>query len=349
MKVTSKDVARAAGVSQATASMVFRGKPGVSEATRQKVLDKALELGYMIPQVPARVIQLVIFKRHGKMFNDSPFMEILIQGVMDQAMKMGYHPSIFYFYRDKNHMEQLSNMLTMKSVGIILLATEMEDRDINIFKNISIPIVLLDNTISRIGWDFVAIGNYFGVREATFFLIRNGFRRLGYLQGKTGIRNFRERYKGYVVACQKLATQEAQDSIKRVVMTDISSDGAMQSMKEYLDTDPVLPDAFIADNDHIAVGCMRALIQAGYRIPEDISIIGFDDSPICQSVSPQLTTMEVKKERMGALAVIRLNDRIHISDIETVNTLVMPQLIVRESIKLAEPANPESLISISGS
>ncbi len=343
MKVTSKDVAKAAGVSQATASMVFRGKSGVSEATRQRVLDKAVELGYIVPQMPMKVIQLVVFKRHGKMFNDNPFMEILIQGVMDQAMKMGYHPSVFYFYRDKNHMEQLGNMLTMKSAGIILLATEMDERDIHIFRNISIPTILLDNSISRIGRDSVVINNFSGVREATCFLIRNGFKRLGYLQGKTGIRNFQERYRGYVAACQRLDAQDAQDSIKRVVSTDVSAEGAMRSMQEYLNTDPVLPEAFVADNDYIAAGCMRALIQAGYRIPEHISIIGFDDSPICQTIFPPLTTMEVKKERMGALAVMRLNERINTPDIETISASVMPQLVVRQSVKLAEPASTEGI------
>ncbi len=334
MKVTSKDVAKAAGVSQATASMVFRGKPGVSEATRQRVLEKAVELGFILPQLPAKVIQLVVFKRHGKMFNGNPFFEILIQGAMDQAMKLGYHPSVFYFYKDKNHMEQLSSMLTMKSAGIVLLATEMDERDMNIFRNIQVPMVLLDNFSSRMRWDSVLISNFYATREATWFLIKNGFKRLGYLKGNAENRNLRERYRGYTAGCQSLDEANAADSIRRVIPMDVSTDGAAKSMQEYLDTDPVLPEAFIADNDDIASGCCRALMQAGYRVPEHISVIGFDDSPVCLTTNPPLTTMEVKKERMGALAVKRLDERINNPDIEIASTLVMPQILIRGSVKL---------------
>lgn len=337
MKVTGKDIAKAAGVSQATASMVFRGKPGVSEATRQRVLEKAVELGFILPQLPVKVIQLVVFKRHGKMFNGNPFFEILIQGVMDQAIKMGYHPSVFYFYRDKNHMEQLSNLLTMKSAGVILLASEMDDRDMDIFKGIQVPMVLLDNFSSRMRWNSVLISNFYGVRESTWFLIRNGFKRLGYLKGKAENRNFRERYRGYVAGCQSLEAKYAEDSIRRVIPMEVSADGAAKSMQEYLETDPVLPEAFVADNDDIASGCCRALTQAGYRIPEHISVIGFDDTPVCLTTTPPLTTMEVKKERMGALAVMRLHDCINTPDIEVASTSVMPQLLIRQSVRLAKP------------
>lgn len=336
MKVTAKDIAKAVGVSQATVSMVFRGKAGVSEATKRRVMEKAAEMGYTILKPQTKVIQLVVFKRHGKLFSDNPFMEILIQGVMDKAMQMGYHPSIFYFYRDKSHKEQLDNMLTMQSAGIIILATEMDDRDMNIFQNIRTPLVILDNFSARMKWDSVVINNFYGVREATWFLIRNGFRRLGYLKGKTEIRNFKERYRGYVAGCQSLDPQHAKESVLRVVPLDITADGAEKSMMEYLDTDPVLPEVFVADNDYIAAGCCRALVKAGYLIPEHISIIGFDDSPICQNMTPNLTTMEVKKERMGALAVARLHERISTPDIEIASISVMPRLTIRQSVKLAE-------------
>lgn len=340
-KVTGKTVAKAAGVSQATASMVFRGKSGVSEETRQRVLDKAMELGYIIPQLPTKVIQLVVFKRHGRLFNGNPFMEILIQGMMDQAIKLGYHPSVFYFYRDKNYMEQLGNMLTMKSCGIIVLATEMDDRDLKIFKSVKVPMVFLDNDFARLRHDSVVISNFYGMRESTLFLIRNGFKRLGYLKGVPEIWNFKERYRGYVSACQALDPQNANDSMRRVVPMELSSDGATKTMQEYLNTDPVLPEAFVADNDYIAAGCCQALEQAGYRIPEHISVIGFDDSPVCQTLHPNLTTMEVKKERMGTLAVMRLHERIvnkNSSELmEVASISVMPQIIVRQSVKLAEP------------
>lgn len=335
MKITAKDVAQQAGVSQATVSLVFRNKPGVSEAVRAQVLETARSMGYTIEGArggQSGIIQFVVYKRHGQIVSDNPFMEILAQGVSARAIELGYHPAISYFYRDKNCAEQINSIRSLKSDGLLLLATEMEDADMELFSELSVPVVLLDNYSSSMRWDAVVIDNQLGVRCAIQYLIQQGHERIGYLHSSVNIHNFRERYSGYLSGCRLLPERNAKEAAKRIVKIDVITEYATRSMRAYLASQPVLPSAFFADNDQIAAGCCRALREAGYRIPEDVSVIGFDDSPICLMTEPPLTTMAVSKERMGALAVSRLAERMKSPAIEHIRIAVSPELLVRDSV-----------------
>ena len=333
-KVTAKEVAKRAGVSQATVSLVFRNKPGISEDIRNKVLQTAEAMGYTAEprHISNRIMQLVVYKRHGRVISDNPFIEILLQGVADQAAKLGYHLSVSYFYGDKDRKEQVKSICSLQSEGIILLATEMGESDFELFRDMTVPIILLDNFSLDMKWDAVGIDNRRGVRNAIRYLIECGHTRIGYLHSNVDIRNFRERQNGYLSGCRLLQENMARDASKRIVKVNVVTEYAARSMKEYLATNPILPRAFFADNDHIAAGCCRALLETGHRIPEDISIIGFDDAPISEMTEPKLTTMAVPKERMGALAVSRLAERIKDPSIETVHIEVLPELVVRDSV-----------------
>ncbi len=104
-------------------------------------------------------------------------------------------------------------------------------------------------------------------------------------------------------------------------------------MSSYLDTNPQLPTAFFADNDIIAVSCMRALKEHGYRLPDDISFVGFDDMPLSYVVSPKLTAIQVPKEAFGQRAVTRLSEKIKGKDDISLKISVNPTLVIRDSSK----------------
>ena len=192
----------------------------------------------------------------------------------------------------------------------MLLATEMRSHDMELFAGIDLPIVLLDNYFPSVRYDSVGIDNRYGAWNAVRYLIECGHIQLGYLHSSVEIRNFAERYDGYLYGCRSLPEGVAKDSSRRIVRVGSSAETAAKDMRAYLATEPMLPSAFFADNDQIAAGCCRALLEEGIRIPQDISIIGFDDSSICTMMSPQLTTMGVHKKRMGGLAVSRLHERL---------------------------------------
>ena len=120
--------------------------------------------------------------------------------------------------------------------------------------------------------------------------------------------------------------------VDNIIRVGTTLEAAAADMAAYLATDPLLPTAFFADNDIIAVGCCRALLNAGYRIPQNVSIVGFDDTAICQFIEPQLTTMSVPKERLGALAVDRLDRLIHGTSSENIRISLVPEIMIRDSV-----------------
>ena len=108
-----------------------------------------------------------------------------------------------------------------------------------------------------------------------------------------------------------------------------------------MDSDQLLPTAFFADNDRIAAGCCTTLLKYGYRIPDNISIIGFDDSSISEVLNPPLTTMRVQKQRMGALAVERLNTLIQNAPPERIHIAIAPEILVRQSVLIRSSPLPK--------
>ncbi len=344
MAVTAKDIAKEVGVSPATVSMVFHGKTGVSEETRAKVLAAAQKLGYDRTYGTsfhrAKVIQFILYKRHGKVVANTPFFEQLTKGVADEARLRGYQMAISYFYKTEDPEEQLRSIRSIKCAGIILLATEMHTADMAVFESLDVPLIILDNFFPGMRRDAVVIDNRYGAWNAVRYLVHCGHTRLGYLHSNVDIRNFRERCDGYLSAVRSIQEPD-NSSAQRIIRVGTTLEAAAADMAAYLATDPLLPTAFFADNDIIAVGCCRALLNAGYRIPQNVSIVGFDDTAICQFIEPQLTTMSVPKERLGALAVDRLDRLIHGTSSENIRISLVPEIMIRDSVydfTASEPA-----------
>lgn len=336
-KVTARDVAKAAGVSPATVSLVFRDRPGVGAETRDRVRKVAEELGfeYDAPSQPRKTstILLIIYKQHGRVVADTPFFESLIKGVSDMTYKLGYHRlSVSYFYSQENKAEQLSSLRSIKCAGIVLLATEMRATDVTQFEHLGVPIVLLDNWFPTKNLDSVVIDNSRGAWTAVRYLRNMGHTDIGYLHSNTEIRNFLERRDGYIQAMRYFHTTDI-DPLHTIVEVGSTMESAYKDMSRYLDGNPYLPTAYFADNDLIAMSCIRALKDHGIRVPEDISLIGFDDVSTAAIADPPLTTMAVPKTNMGAIAVRRLVEHVKgETDGEVVRISVLPEIVQRASV-----------------
>lgn len=336
-KVTARDVAKAAGVSPATVSLVFRDKPGVGKDTRDRVRAVADRLGfeYDAPSQPRKTstILFVLYKTHGRVVSDTPFFESLIKGVSDMTYKLGYHRlSISYFYGQQDKAEQMSSLRSIKCAGIVLLATEMRATDVTQFERLGVPIVLLDNWFPTRNLDSVVIDNSRGAWAAVRYLANMGHTEIGYLHSNTEIRNFLERKEGYIQAMRHLNAMDI-DPCHTIVEVGSTFESAYKDMNRYLDEDPYLPTAYFADNDIIAMSCIRALKEHGIRVPEDISVIGFDDVSTAAMADPPLTTMAVPKTNMGGLAVRRLVDHVRgETDGEVVRISVLPEVMQRQSV-----------------
>lgn len=345
MTVTSKELARKLNVSPSAVSIAMNGRPGISETTRSRILAAAAELGLTRPvrdsrPAAARYINLVIFKKHGQVVGDTPFFSELIESVTFSSARLAYHLQLSYFYSSQNHAEQIKSINSINSAGVILLATEMTEEDYPLIDQIKAPLVVLDCSFESAAIDSVVINNVQAASIAVRYLIQKGHRQIGHLASSVEISNFRERREGFLRA---LATSGQSGVINDIIVrVDSTSDGAYRDMTAWLSRRPKLPEAFFADNDIIAVSCIRALKEAGYNIPGDISIIGFDDMPLTRVVSPKLTTMHVPRDVMGSSAVERLSTKIAAPDGATMKIAVNAWLKEGGSVR-DKAANPQIL------
>ncbi len=304
MKVGVKQISELSGFSIATVSNVLNNKKSANKKTAETILHIAQELGYRTaPKI--KTIKLVQCKKHGSVLGDSPFFSALIEGVQLGCQANDYKLEMLIInHSDSDYAQEVQSLLLDNSAAILLLATELDEEDMKCFENSKVPLVVLDNWYGNMLFNATVINNVDSACNATTYLIDRGHRNIGYLTSTVSINNFREREYGLTRALTKAGLQ-LED--KYVVHLRPTTDGAFQDMTEYLATTPELPTAFFSDNDTIALGAMKALQEKGYKIPEDISLIGFDDTPFHGLISPALTTMRVFKEEMGVAAVEMLN------------------------------------------
>jgi len=333
--IKSKDLAQMLGVSPSTVSMVLNNKPGISEATRKLVLDKIAELNSQTSEMPGVVpsngfIYFIIYKKHGKVVGDTPFFSQLIEGIESTVKANGSSLQIAYYNQGSDLSLSLPLLYSKECKGVILLATEMSLTDVQNFAHLGKPIVLLDSYFDELPLDTIVINNSQAARCAARFLIENGHKKIGYLHSAFHINNFSERKDGFYRELRRKNIEVRTDLEYKLTPT---AEGAYADMKELLENHSEMPTAFFADNDIIALSAIRALKEFGYRIPDDISVIGIDDMPMCELMDPPLTTMQVPKHEMGIMAVKRLSDVIHDRGREIVTLQLRTSLIRRNSVK----------------
>ncbi len=337
-----KDIAEKLGVSAATVSLVLNHKAGISDATRARVWKALEESGYHadMPVGMSRggisQLRLIIYKKHGRIVSDTPFFSELIEGIHREAQSCGADLVITYLSETEIEKRRADLNEQVKGEGIILLATEADGKMLSRLHDVHVPLVLLDARFPNESVNTVSIDNIQGAADATDCLIRAGHRRIGYLRSSLRIRNFAEREQGYHEALSRAGLP-----VDPRCQFDVepTPDGAYRDFARLRQT-LELPTAFFADNDIIALGAIKAMREAGIRVPDDVSVIGFDDMPFCAVTEPALTTMRVFKRQMGIIAVRRLlevaQDGGEVCCSVTVNT----QLISRGSVAVhrEEPA-----------
>lgn len=321
--MTNRELSKLIGVSPATLSLVINNKPGISVATRTMVLEKLESLGYQSlikdgssasETVANNNISFIVYKRCGNIVNRSPFFLLIMESIENCAHKYGFNLLFHSIDRRNSMTEQLAHLTAKNCKGAVIFATEMHEDDLKFFTGLPIPYVLLDNDFPYQNIDSVAINNGLGTHQAIEYLVRMGHSQIGYLKCTTRINSFKEREIGFTNALQQYGIQMKPEHIFEL---DYSEEGSFQEFKKILDNNISLPSAFVTDDDTIAVGAMKALQEKGIRIPEDVSIIGFNDRPLCEISSPALSSIRVPKYAFGAMSIELLVKRIHDSDIQS--------------------------------
>lgn len=331
MKVSIRDLSKMTGFSPATISNALNHKKGVNKETAEEIFRIARETGYLSANAVTK-IRLLIFKKNGLIIDDTPFFQSLIEGFEEECHRLGYEMVISRAdQREPDYLNQVQELLREQGAAVVVLATEMMDGDLEPFRNPPCPLVILDHWSESMELNAVLINNADAARMITEHVLDYGHKEVGYLRGSYRIKGFRSRFVGFQTALKKRKLPYREEF---TVTLGTSLNGAYQDMLQFLKKNPKLPTAFFADNDMIALGAMKALQEMGYRIPEDVSVVGFDDLPFSAISSPALTTLRVPNKEMGKIAVRRLAELVEGIGTDVVTkTQICPSIIYRDTVK----------------
>ncbi|MCD7897746.1 MAG: LacI family transcriptional regulator [Planctomycetaceae bacterium] len=336
MALTNKDIARKLGISETALSFIINNKAGVGEKTRARAIKKITALGYAHilkkgKQSLTKGICFVIHKRHGGILNQSPFYMLFMEQIEEYVRNKGFNLIVRLIDTNDSPERHIRDLNASGISGVIVFATEMLDEDMEHFQQAEMPLVSMDNDFTHLGLDSVVINNRVGTYQAIRHLVANGHKRIGYLQCKTFINSFGERERGYRRALDQCGLELSPRHVFRVGYTEEEN---YQDFKRLLASGIDLPTALVSDDDTLSVGVLRALIEHGVPVPGRVSLVGFNDRPVCKITVPQLTTIAIPKARFGQLAVDLLVERIGHRKVDAADyrrVAAGVELVVRES------------------
>ncbi|WP_262173762.1 LacI family DNA-binding transcriptional regulator [Saccharococcus sp. Marseille-Q5394] len=290
-----RDVAKHASVSVATVSRVLNDKGYVGAETRKKVEAAIAELNYR-PNEVARSLFKKQSKTIGLILPDimNPFFPELARAIEDTASKLGYTVILCNSDEDEEKAQRYVDVLLQKYVdGIIISSNTIQEKTI---RELTIPVVCIDREISK-DIPTIVVDNKNGARMATRFLIEKGRRKIAHIRGPLDIVNANERCEGY----REIVADEQWFNESYIVNGNYRMETATEAVLELLRQHPEI-DGIFAANDTMAIGAMKAAYQHGLKVPEDISIIGFDGIALGKASIPELTTIEQPLYELGQKA-----------------------------------------------
>lgn len=323
---TIKDVARRAGVAPSTVSNYLTGNARVSPPTAERIQEAIEALGY-IPNMAARSLRINQTRTFGLIVPDisNPFFSEIVRTIGHVSQRMEYALILCDSGGDgEREKALLANLLSQRVDGILMIHTGRRSDYAELAQKAARPIVFVDREVR--GWRSVVTDNVAGGRLAARHLLGLGHERIGILAGNTHVRNVQERLEGFIGEVNAHGLSVDSSYI-------ISGDQTLETGRE---VDFLLklrqpPTAIFATNDIIALGAWRKLVEMGVRIPEDISLIGYDNIEMTEITVPALTTIGQDKHEMGRQAVLALLDAIATKRVTGTTTHIAPQLIVRHS------------------
>jgi DNA-binding LacI/PurR family transcriptional regulator len=330
---TLEEVAALAGVGRGTASRVINGSDQVSEVSRAAVLQAIDDLGY-VPNRAARslvtrltdVVALVVSESEERVFGE-PFFGQIVRGVSG-ALAGSQRQLLLTMAHRAHDRGRLDNYLSRQHVdGVLLLSLHGDDPLPGQLEARGVPAVLGGRPSQLSALHFVDVDNAGGAGQAVAHLIRSGRRRIATISGPQDMTAGLHRLAGYrdALASAGLAFDPA-----LVAEGDFSEQSGWQATEKLLAQAPDL-DAVFASSDKMAVAAIAALTQHGRRVPADVAVVGFDDSPSSRFVTPRLTTVHQPVEAMGAAMVQLLGDLIADPTGPHEDVVLDTHLVVRDS------------------
>lgn len=275
-------------------------------------------------------MRLILYRSAGQIISETRFFPLIMNGFQSECQKQGIEMTVSYLEQGTEDFEQQIQKLNEENVPVVMVGTEIPDQEFHCFEHLTCPVIMLDYWNENLSFSAVLIDNEEAMLSAMSYLESRGHEKIGYLKSRFRTKANIDKEYGYLRGMRSRGLKA--DSEYTLDLMN-SMEGSYQEMKKYLSRKLKLPTAFVADNDVIALGAMKALQEAGVRVPEDVSLIGFGDIPYSAISIPGLTSMGVSQKLLGQLAVQQALKLCCEKKEEKTKILVCPRLVERDSVK----------------
>jgi LacI family transcriptional regulator len=326
---TLNDVAKRAGVSPMTVSRVINNSGYIHEKTRARVEQAIAELGY-VPNMLARSLRFKQTKTLALVISDvtNPFWTTVARGVEDAASEQGFSVILCNTDESPNKEAQYLNVVVQKQVdGVLLVPAFSSVESVKFLQDCGVPFVVLDRRVPDSLVDVVRCDSEAGAYQLTRHLIELGHRRIAALSGPQAVTTAADRIAGY----RRALVESGLEDQAVEYYGEFSARSGYEMARKALAIQP-RPTGLLAANNFILIGALRALKEAGLRVPDDVSIVTFDDLLEVLGVDPFVTVISQPAYEIGRRATALLLDRVSNPGPAEPQEIILPtQLIVRQS------------------
>lgn len=334
MTVTIIDVAKRAGVSPSTVSRVISNHPRISPATARKVREAMEELGYH-PNIAAKnlvsktaqAIGVILPRPAEELFLNLFFPEVL-RGIVTQATRAGYDLTMTAGSTEREELDAITRLVKgRRADGVVLLYSRRNDPLVAFLTEQRFPFVLIGRSEEHPDVLSVDNDNVQAAYDATRHLIAQGHRRIGFVSGPPNLVVSRDRLEGYRKALRE-AGLETRD--EWIVEGEFLQESGYRAMSFFMSL-PERPTALVAIDDMVAFGVVRGLAELGYRVPQDLGLVAFNNTAIAELCTPPISSIDIGVYEIGYAAAQILIRAIRKEPLHQRRIIVPHRLVVRES------------------
>lgn len=326
--VTMRDIAEKLGISIVSVSKAFSGQSGVSEELRQKIMKTAEIMGYKYgaeakkKKILSSNIGIIVAERY---MSENSFYFKFMRGITT-ALQRRKHYAFFHTLTSENEEKALiPDIFFHQRVDGIIILGQISDRYINAVMNARIPVVFLDFYNQLTAESCIVGDNFYATYEMTNYLINNGHRNIAFVGNIHATSSIQDRYLGYA---KSLIEHDIRLSDYFLISDRTAETGEFIPLELPI----VMPSAFVCNCDETASRLMADLAEKGYKVPDDISVTGFDNSVYSSITVPNITTVEVNTEQMSAIAVDSLLEKIKTPSVSVGMVQVKGRIIYKDSV-----------------
>lgn len=335
---TIKDIARQLNISISTVSRAMRNAPDVNADTRKAVMALSEELNYQPNKLALSLKQKQTHNIGVIVPNLDYVLSTMVKGIDEVALEAGY--TVMVCQSNESFGREIVNTrrLLDSLVDGFIISVSSETKVFDHFKKIQekgMPMVVFDRITPHLAAPSVRIDNMDGGFQATEHLIEQGFKRIAILAGPRNLGISNIRLEGYINALKKYKIKPDNDLI---VHCDFNQDYAYVATQELLSMKK-RPDAIFTISDRMAIGAMLAIKEKGLNMPHDIGLVGFNNEPVTNLLTPRISSVDQPAFELGKIAAKMFIERVHNPDMSHIEEVLKPKLYIRESSQRIIPKN----------